>query len=342
MNHWLKATHVLSLPINRSAETVLGKLLRSLKFAPRRYSALRAGGEGGNTAPATRRFTLCAASILILCGCASHPRIGQTPPATNTVELRSQSKVVFDRARLYKPAESNVDSPAFKLAPLFMQAVHDSAGTNDDTPDGFTRLKLKRTQNPDASTGPTVYYCTNTVSLNGNLHAQVWFFWFYCGETTGNAPRHWLCVTLDHNGKPAIWQIPPRARELSRCFVSEGLEAAAGKNSGGPLPGRSLSVETDIHENPHAVVAGVMNDAPVAMGPIIHLREGTHEISAVVCRCAPPQVRKLAGAATYELVPIEEVAWPSGKAMLNRTGALHHRDSADNRIDRLLRLPRDF
>jgi hypothetical protein len=85
-------------------------------------------------------------------------------------------------------------------------------------------------------------------------------------------------------------------------YVAESLEAAATREFGGPLPGRRFAVEPPAPTQPAEVVARVLADGPMPMGPILYVRRGAQEIASVICRCMPTQADELLGQAEFELV----------------------------------------
>jgi len=61
----------------------------------------------------------------------------------------------------------------------------------------------------------------------------------------------------------------------------------------------------------------VIDDGPVAMGPIVYLIAGTHSVSTLICRCMPAQAGKILSTSSYELLPLRlplEPAHPDRKS----------------------------
>jgi hypothetical protein len=73
---------------------------------------------------------------------------------------------------------------------------------------------------------------------------------------------------------------------------------------GPPLPGRTYSVERSLADAPKVVVARVLDDGPMPMGPMVYLSAGSRNVSTVLCRCMRAQAKNLAGTYTYELTPL--------------------------------------
>jgi hypothetical protein len=87
-------------------------------------------------------------------------------------------------------------------------------------------------------------------------------------------------------------------------FVSQSLEAAARAEFGKPLPGRRYAVEPSLKEGSNKVVARVIDDGPLPMGPIVYLNAETKCIGTIICRCMPAQAKELLATRTYELLPL--------------------------------------
>ena len=82
---------------------------------------------------------------------------------------------------------------------------------------------------------------------------------------------------------------------------------------------------------PNAIVARVIDDGPVPMGPIVHLSAGSHNVSTLICRCMPTQAKSLLETKTYELRPLGDAKF--------RTAFEPSGEPAAARLARLLRLP---
>jgi hypothetical protein len=130
-------------------------------------------------------------------------------------------------------------------------------------------------------------------------------------------------------------------------FVSHSLEVAALAEFGKPLPGRRYAIESSVEEAPDVIVARVIDDGPVAMGPIVYLSASTRTVSTLICRCMPAQVRRLVATSTYDLLPFQ--SGPTN-SLLTQARALLQEQIAfwpgeppgETRLDKCLRLPRTF
>ena len=95
-------------------------------------------------------------------------------------------------------------------------------------------------------------------------------------------------------------------------------------------------IERSTQGAPRVVVARVIDDGPVAMGPIVYLSAGARAVSTLICRCMPAQVKTLRTTAAYDLLPLPAI--PS--ELLSRTPGFWPGDSpTDNRLEKWLRLP---
>jgi hypothetical protein len=89
-------------------------------------------------------------------------------------------------------------------------------------------------------------------------------------------------------------------------FVSEPTEAAARARFKSVLPPRLFAVERGFAEAPAAVVARVLEEGPVPMGPVVYTG-AAGDVGTVICRCMPAQAQRLSGQRAYDLVEIDEI-----------------------------------
>jgi hypothetical protein len=130
-------------------------------------------------------------------------------------------------------------------------------------------------------------------------------------------------------------------------FVSQNLEAAAVAEFGKPLPSRRYAIERSVEEVPEVVVARVLDDSPVAMGPIVYLSAGTRAVSTLICRCMPAQASRLLATRTYELLSFQNV---STNSLITQASGLSKEPTAfwpseeqrGKRLEKCLRLPQTF
>jgi hypothetical protein len=241
-----------------------------------------------------------------LAGCVTGPR---PLDAREREAIYRRTDTVFSQATLFKPMESAVVSNlAAKLAPLF---ICDVASTN-----------AVDVRNPSLR---EVSFFEGEVMVGGQAHPQVGFVWKQPGSK-----RQGVRLTLDAAGLPAIWEVWHPTSQANVFFVSQKLEAAARRQFGPPLPGRRFAVERSLPEAPSAVVARALDDAPVAMGPVVHL-DGQGNITTVNCRCMATQARQLVVTADYELKPLSAATTAHREAL-----------GTNRRFAEMLRLPPAF
>ena len=269
----------------------------------------------------------------------------------------------FAEADFFKPAEPKTNDLTFTLAPLILQEVN--AGKEPlARPDRFGPLSLSNGVPALDHSRPAIYWHSDTVQLNGKAHARYSYAWCYSpgshgperGQGTNNVspsrpesglPLQGIRITLNSAGQPVIWEVLADNSGAELIFVSQNLEAAAVAEFGKPLPGRRYAIERSAEEAPNVIVARVIDDGPVAMGPMVYLSASTRAVSTLICRCMPAQAKRLAGTGTYDLLPFQATAAPS---LLTRARALARERTAfwpgdepsGNRLEHCLRLPSAF
>jgi hypothetical protein len=225
-------------------------------------------------------------ALVAVLGCRSHSAApaSRLDYSREVAAIEARAVMVFTNAVLIKPRE---DLPAtelaFKLAPLLIQEIAGPESRSNNHPG-------------------TIYYQMGVIQRAGMNYLQMTYLWSL-GD--GTALTHGVRLTLDSQGLPVIWEIlsdPPGPRVV---FISSSLEEKAKATFGLPAAGRSFAAEQPRSVSPDVVVARVIEDGPVAMGPIVH-QTANHEISAVICRCMPTQARQLAATEYYELKPLSE------------------------------------
>jgi hypothetical protein len=154
-------------------------------------------------------------------------------------------------------------------------------------------------------------------------------------------------ITLDSAGLPVIWEVLADRSGAELICVSQNLEAAAVAEYGKPLSGRRYTIERSREEAPNVIVARVIDDGPVAMGPIVYLSAGTRAVSTLICRCMPAQAKRLLGTSVYDLLPFESAA---AQPLLTQARALTKEPTAfwpgdprsRDQLEKRLRLPSGF
>lgn len=234
-------------------------------------------------------------TALLFClagGCGNEEEAALTFGQRQTIQARVRD--FFNHAVLFKPVEGGLDSPLLvRLAPLIIQEITDTNAAN---------LWRDEFGMPDYS--PLVVGQTGATTLGSNIHKQFLYSWTYASSSPPQQTirtTQGVRLTLDSADAPVIWEVFADSSRADIIYVSESLEQAARAEFGPPLPGRKFSVERDLAKTPAVVVANVIADGPVAMGPIIFLRSTSRDVTALICRCMPSQFHTLAGQKDYEL-----------------------------------------
>jgi hypothetical protein len=249
-------------------------------------------------------FVFC----LGLFGCVAPDKSHIASVAVDAENIYARQSVHFQNAVFYKPAEAASPDMIFKLAPLIILQV-----SNTDQP---TEL-VDGLVNPDtaASQPIAVNAWTDTVQLRGQPRARVSYLWHHStpinSKTTGNI-RQGVRITFGTDGRPVVWEILADTSGKRLIVVSESLEQAAAQQFGPPLSGRRFSIEASSDASPSSLVMRVIDDGPVAMGPITYLAQGTRDMATLICRCMPSQASNIVGTKTYDLSPLPSppFVWP--------------------------------
>jgi len=194
----------------------------------------------------------------------------------------------FDRTVLFQPRDVGTNSHiALRLAPLIIQEVADTnAGA------------LWQDQFASGDAGPLVVREAGTTVAHGRAHDQVSYWWSYpSSESKSQGVR----LTVNAAGEPVIWEVLQDSSGADILYVAQSLELAARVELGSPLPGRKFSIERSVAEVPRTVVANVIDDGPMPMGPVVYLRQGSRDVSTLICRCMASQGGTLLGQTNYEL-----------------------------------------
>jgi hypothetical protein len=231
-------------------------------------------------------------------------------------------------------------------------------------PDRFGTLSVSNGAAILDQSRPAIYWEIDTAQIKGRAFARLSYVWCYTpspleskpGRGLGTAasapmktslPLQGIRITLNSAGQPAIWEVLADGSRAKLFFVSQNLEAAAMTEFGKPLPGRSYAAERSVEAAPHVVVARVIDDGPVASGPIVYLSAGTRAVSTLICRCMPAQAKKLLSTSTYDLLPFNATSTNSlimqAKLMLQERAAFWPGDDTDGKqLEACLRLPEAF
>ncbi|HWI56272.1 MAG TPA: hypothetical protein VNZ22_03515 [Bacillota bacterium] len=196
---------------------------------------------------------------------------------------------------------------------------------------------------------PTLYTELDTVQIQGSIHPRLTYLWCYATSEPqrGEVALQGIRLTLNSAGQPVVWEVLTDESGKELIFVAESLEAAARAEHGQPLPGRRYVIERELEEAPKVVVARVIDDGPMSMGPMVYLRAGTHSVNTVICRCMPAQAKTVAAARTYHLSPAQAAFSHSlvGRARAQVRGQIAFwpgEKAGEKRLEQCLRLPAKF
>jgi hypothetical protein len=250
---------------------------------------------------------------------------------------------------LYKPQEPITTEPIFDLAPLVLQQFQ---GSDSRLPhqNAFGELISRGGELQVDTARPAIYFTASVTELHGRAHAQLSYLWFY-REPDRHGTADWtglqgVRMTLDSSGKPAIWELFADRSGAELIFVSRSVEAAAAAEYDRPLAGRRYVVEPDLKTFPNVVVPRVIEDGPMAMGPIIYLEASRGSALTLICRCMPAQAGQVFGSTIYTLIDTStnrpDLLLTSADAALATRLAAWRSGEGNYRLDRRLRLPASF
>ncbi len=257
-------------------------------------------------------------AALLIAGCHSKDRRSSDAAlGAASAEIYARVETQFDAAIYCKPDEASANPLTVQLAPLLVQAVDPTSPDSSksqrlaavvERPGGGWTLDAAR---------PTIYTAVSTALLHGRELEQRSYLWWYAQDedaqtrgprnTSGIAGPPTRCrgyrMTLDGDGFPIVWEVLGDVPPPARVFVSKRLEDAAVRIFGPPLPHRRFSIETPLDANPSAVVARVLDDAPMPMGPIYYLAADL-EVTTLICRCMRSQFDAVADEIEYAIEPL--------------------------------------
>ncbi len=332
-----------------------------------------------------KRLAVLALALGLCVWSCANLNAGQASRIPPRTAIYQRATNEFAEACFFKPAEPKTNDLPATLAPLILQQIDGRKGPLDRL-DRFGVLSLSNGVPALDLSHPAVYWHADTVQLNGKVHLRLAYLWCYAlapgtlyrgkylgcagADTSGFArmtstrqpvdalsgrpavlpaglPLQGIRITLNSAGQPAIWEVLADTSGVDLIFVSQNLEAAAVAEFGKPLPGRRYAIERRVDQAPKVIVARVIDDGPVAMGPILYLSAGTRAVSTIICRCMPAQAKRLVGTSTYDLWPFQPTP---GRPLLTQVRALARERTAfwpgdapsENRLEHCLRLPSAF
>ena len=267
--------------------------------------------------PLARNVWLNALVIFVFAVLVAGCKSPQTLTEGERIGIYARAGRVFDESVLLKPAETN--TPLFKLAPLIVKEVQ-----------GAGPLELLPT---------TVQAWTNTATLKGRSALQFCYAWnLDSGNDSLRLPQG-IRITLDQSGQPMVWEVLRDASGARVVFVSQTLEAQAMTAFPAPEVGRQFWIERSVVDAPDIVVARVLDDPQVVMGPIMYVDAGASEVVTVICRCMDAQARELVGQAEYQLIELDQASVRQLPRAQRRMLASWLNTSLPQDLSKVLRLP---
>jgi hypothetical protein len=289
--------------------------------------------------------------------------LAQSQATSPFTEIYLRATNEFAQALFYKPVAPKAPDLPFSLAPLILQEV-DDAKEPLSPPDRFGTLSVSNGAPVLDRSRPAIYWEADTVQIHGTALARFSYVWCYApgslesergrgletaalGQAAPALPLQGIRITLSSAGQPAIWEVLADSTKAKLFFVSQKLEAATMTQFGKPLPGRRYATERSAEAAPDVVVARVIDDGPVAAGPIVYLNAGSRTVSTLICRCMPAQARKLLATSTYDLLPFQAASTNSlliqARSLLQERAAFWPGEDIDGkRLEACLRLPEAF
>lgn len=229
-------------------------------------------------------FALSAA-LLSVAGCLNQ-RPASFPGVADEALILAQKERVFENGILYKPDSTPDDSLAARLAPLLLQESATSGRAAEPVP-------------------LTVQATAREATVGQGRFVQLTYLWprVRVGAPPALQRMEGFRMTLNASGAPVIWECLPRPDGTRVLFAARSLEEAARRQHGPPLPGRRFALETAIENDRSTVLAGLVDDGPMPMGPIVYLDSSTASITTVLCRCSTAQVQEVSQTSVYDLRP---------------------------------------
>jgi hypothetical protein len=233
---------------------------------------------------------------------------------------KSPADDMFRYAFLYKPSQSDLPQLLKTLAPLIIE--QDTIGPRHH--------EAPELPNPAAEL--VVYTAIDEQVLAEEKYRRVTYFWCSpfgprLGQTDCRDPSG-IHITIGEDGFPLVWEAWVSSPTTPILFVAEALEKKAADQFGPPAAGRRFSVERDTSR---AMIAGVLPDGPVPMGPYVYVTaRPANDIVVVDCRCSPSLVQEFTNTRYYTLRPISDLGAGGEKILGSKTP-----------LDRVLRWPAD-
>ncbi len=283
--------------------------------------------------------------ISLWLGCAVATAAGSTAGSSPALVYERATNVLAT-AHFIKPIEPPIPDATFELAPLIIQEAH----ADEPLQDVFGALSLSNGIVVLDRSSPTVYVQLDQVEIDEKPHPRFSYLWCYSTDD----PRHdkralgiqGVRITADSSGSPVVWEVLADESGMDLVFVAESLESAAKKQWGKTAPGRRFAIEQSRRKAPRTVVARVIADGPVPMGPIVYLLRDSRSVNTLVCRCMPAQAKSLLTSSLYQLKPLQaensDLFLRLWRDRLKLRVAFWPGDKDGRGLQKKLRLPKSF
>lgn len=252
-----------------------------------------------------RRCICVVLMVALVDGCrrdeSGSPSVTSTA-SVGPVDLHARTAVEFEDVGFFKPREGSASERSVGLASLIVQEVVGADVAVDRF--GAVYSRADGSVGVDAAVA-TVYVGSSVARLGGREYEQIVHVWFYPPDAPDGAIR-WqgMRMTLGLDGYPIVWEVLANDTDMNVLFVSRSLERASGEAFGAVLPGRRFAVERSVDEQPNVVVARVLEDGPVPMGPFVYLQARTRAVTTLLCRCMASQMSNIVVNEYYDLVEL--------------------------------------
>jgi len=249
-----------------------------------------------------------------LTGCRTTPPVGEA----DRLEIQDRATRQLDRVMMAKPDEAS--ATAFPLAPLIL-------------------VETTPTVSPVLPTELLMW--TNRVLMRGDELMQVAFVWAVGSEGgNGNGMEdesfmQGVRLTLNADGQPVIWEVLRDSSGARVFYVTQSLEAEAMRQHDEPLPGRRFWIESG--RGGSDVIANVLDEAAVPMGPILYIEAEHGDVIGIICRCMPAQAREVLGTRVYRVRGVGSREWADLPAAVRRALAPWRPDGTPEDLSPLFR-----
>lgn len=222
--------------------------------------------------------------------------------------IREGTRREFGRSRFCKPRKVDSSLKGHEFAPLIVEELSESKSTIVP-PMHLRNAFADRTLFKPA----TVYFHKGEVKVSGQELEQILFLWAYPRRDGGWGPElraniRGVRVILGTDGMPVVWEAIGGVMGNRVFYVANSIENAAKQEFGEPFPGRHFSIERGAEVVPNVVVARVLDDGPVPMGPYVYVDASSERnVTTLHCRCSPSQFDEVAETLEYELLPLDDV-----------------------------------